>query len=150
MKPSFGRDFSWLVLLPLPSQVNQIFHTPCFAYNSKIYDPVVSATLPKIFRSFSREVSSKPSSHMTCNNQSLRPAHSGGAATFLGSVLLIDHFAIWRERLRRARPILTILVTVGNQGNSFLAAQLDLPANSSYFQLVCTYEQFTTFVYHSK
>ena len=38
-------------------------------------------------------------------------------------------------------PILTVLGTVGNQGNQFLASRLHLAANLSYFRITCTFKE---------
>ena len=43
--------------------------------------------------------------------------------------------------MRRAQPILTALETGRNQRNLHLSARLHLPANSSYFRFVCTFQE---------
>ena len=57
------------------------------------------------------------------------------------NIFSIDLFAIWRKGLRRARPILTALATVGNQWNPLFAARLHLPAKSSYLRFICTFPE---------
>ena len=59
----------------------------------------------------------------------------------------IDLFAIWRERPKRARPVLAALLTVGNQENLAtlliivqIVPRLHLTANSSYFQFIFTFK----------
>ena len=44
-------------------------------------------------------------------------------------------FAMWRKGLRRTLPILKALATVGNQGNPFLTARLQLELFSNYLNL---------------
>ena len=51
------------------------------------------------------------------------------------------HFCHLKNGLRRARPILTDLATVRNQGNPLLAARFHLAVNLSYFRFICTFQE---------
>ena len=67
--------------------------------------------------------------------------HEGAIQVPGESIKPVDHFAIWRKGLRRARPILTALATVGKQGTPLVAACLPLPAYSCYSQFSCTFHE---------